>query len=249
MQSELVVPLRHKSRTIGALNILSHHPDQFTPRDVVIVSQFAAHVAVALVNARLFERSRLDAEAFETLAEIGREVASVLDLDELFTRIAQLAKRVIDYRTFGILLVNDNNELEMKLAVKYGEKVRSAARGARRRAGRVRRAAPRGGARSRRVAGSALHQPRAGRPLGAGHPAAAEGSLHRRRRSREPRARRVQQARRRDPDAAREPGGGGDRERAALRGSARQRRSGSRRKCGSPSASRRRCCPRGRPSG
>jgi sigma-B regulation protein RsbU (phosphoserine phosphatase) len=123
MQSELVVPFRHKSRPIGALNILSHHPGQFTQRDVAIVSQFAAHVAVALVNARLFERSRLDAEAFETLAEIGREVASVLDLDELFTRIAQLAKRVIDYRTFGILLVNDGNELEMKLAVKYGEKV------------------------------------------------------------------------------------------------------------------------------
>jgi sigma-B regulation protein RsbU (phosphoserine phosphatase) len=123
MQSELVVPLRHKSRPIGALNILSHNQGQFTQRDVAIVSQFAAHVAVALVNARLFERSRLDAEAFETLAEIGREVASVLDLDELFTRIAQLAKRLIDYRTFGILLVNDANELEMKLAVKYGEKV------------------------------------------------------------------------------------------------------------------------------
>ena len=123
MHSELVVPLRHKSRPIGALNILSHNQGQFTQRDVAIVSQFAAHVAVALVNARLFERSRLDAEAFETLAEIGREVASVLDLDELFTRIAQLTKRVIDYRTFGILLVNDDNELEMKLAVKYGEKV------------------------------------------------------------------------------------------------------------------------------
>jgi sigma-B regulation protein RsbU (phosphoserine phosphatase) len=123
MQSELVVPLRHKSRPIGALNILSGNRGQFTQRDVAIASQFAAHVAVALVNARLFERSRLDAEAFETLAEIGHEVASVLDLDELFTRIAQLAKRVIDYRTFGILLVNDDNQLEMKLAVKYGEKV------------------------------------------------------------------------------------------------------------------------------
>ncbi|MGH9370630.1 MAG: SpoIIE family protein phosphatase, partial [Vicinamibacterales bacterium] len=123
MRSELVVPLRHKSKTIGALNILSRNRDQFTIRDVGIATQFAAHVAVALVNARLFERSRLDAEAFETLAEIGREVASVLDLDELFTRIAQLTKRVIDYRTFGILLVDDDNELEMKLAVHYGEKV------------------------------------------------------------------------------------------------------------------------------
>jgi sigma-B regulation protein RsbU (phosphoserine phosphatase) len=79
---------------------------------------------VALVNARLFDHSRRDAEAFETLAEIGHEVASVLDVDELFSRIAQLAKRVIDYRTFGILLLNEETgELEMKLAVQYGEKV------------------------------------------------------------------------------------------------------------------------------
>jgi sigma-B regulation protein RsbU (phosphoserine phosphatase) len=123
MNSEIVVPLMHKSRPIGALNILSHNRDQFTIRDVAIVRQFGAHVAIALVNARLFERSRRDAEAFETLAEIGRDVAAVLDVDELFARIAQLTKRVIDYRTFGILLLNDDDELEMKLAVQYGEKV------------------------------------------------------------------------------------------------------------------------------
>ena len=124
MNSEIVVPLLHKSRPIGALNILSRHRNQFTPDDVAIVRQFGAHVAVALVNARLFDRSRRDAEAFETLAEIGRDVAAVLDLDELFSRIAQLTKRVIDYRTFGILLLNEERgELEMKLAVQYGEKV------------------------------------------------------------------------------------------------------------------------------
>ena len=123
MNSEIVVPLLHKSRPIGALNILSQNQNQFTHRDVSILSQFGAQVAVALVNARLYERSRLDAEAFETLAEIGREVASVLDLEELFTRIAQLTRRVIDYRTFGIFLLNDLGELEIKVAVKFGEKV------------------------------------------------------------------------------------------------------------------------------
>jgi sigma-B regulation protein RsbU (phosphoserine phosphatase) len=123
MQSEVVVPLTHKSRPIGALNVLSCHRDAFTIDDVAILRQFGAHVAVALANARLYERSRLDAEAFETLAEIGRDVASVLDLDELFTRIAQLARRLIDYRTFGILLLNADLELEIKLAVHYGEKV------------------------------------------------------------------------------------------------------------------------------
>jgi sigma-B regulation protein RsbU (phosphoserine phosphatase) len=72
----------------------------------------------------MFERERLDSEAFETLAEIGREVAAVLDLNELLSHIAQLLRRVVDYRTFGILLLNDEtHELEMTVAVKYGEKV------------------------------------------------------------------------------------------------------------------------------
>jgi sigma-B regulation protein RsbU (phosphoserine phosphatase) len=123
MCSELVVPLLHKKRSIGALNLLSHHKDQFTASDVELLRQFAAHVAVGIVNARLFERSRSDADAFETLAEIGRDVASVLDLDELFARIAQSMRRVIDYRTFGIWLLNADRELEIKHAVHYGEHI------------------------------------------------------------------------------------------------------------------------------
>ena len=124
MRSELVVPLRHKGSVTGALNLLSQECDSFTERDIAILRQFGAHVAVALANVRLFERERKNARAFETLAEIAREVASILDLDELFSRIAYLTCRVIDYRTFGILLVNEQRgELEMKLAVKYGEQV------------------------------------------------------------------------------------------------------------------------------
>lgn len=123
MRSEMVVPLLHKSRPIGALNILSRSPNAFSLSDVPILRQFGAHVAVALVNARLYERSRLDADAFETLAEIGSDVASILDVDELLTRIAQLTKRLIEYRTFGLFLLNENSELEIKVAVKYGEQV------------------------------------------------------------------------------------------------------------------------------
>src|SRR5437763_17042638 len=124
MASELVVPLLHKKRPIGALNLLSHRKDQFSAGDLELLRQFGAHVSVGIVNARLFERSRADADAFETLAEIGRDVAAVLDLDDLFTRIAQLMRRVIDYRTFGIWILNEGRaDLEIKLAVQYGERV------------------------------------------------------------------------------------------------------------------------------
>ena len=124
MVSSLTVPLVHHAKPIGALNMLSRERDRFSDREAAILRQFGAHVAAALVNARLFERQRADAEAFETLAEIGHEVAAVLDLDELLSRIAQLAKRVIDYRTFGILLLDPEAEqLEMTVAVQYDEKV------------------------------------------------------------------------------------------------------------------------------
>ncbi len=122
--AELVVPLRRKGRVIGALNLLSDTVGQFTVTDEAVLRQFAAHVAVAIENARLFEHERDYTSTLETLAEIAHEFAAILNLDELLTRIASLTRRLIDYRTFGIVLLNEETqELEIKTAVRYGEKV------------------------------------------------------------------------------------------------------------------------------
>jgi phosphoserine phosphatase RsbU/P len=122
MLSQLAVPMRRKGRVIGALNLLNEVEGAFTAQDEALLRQFAAHVAVAIENARLFESERHYVDTLETLAEIGREMSSILDLDQLLTRIASLTKRLIDYRTFGILLLNEPaQELEMKLAVSYGK--------------------------------------------------------------------------------------------------------------------------------
>jgi len=122
MLSQLAVPMRQKGKVIGALNLLNEAEGAFTPQDEALLRQFAAHVAVALENARLFKSERHYVDTLETLAEIGREMSSILDLDALLTRIASLTKRLIDYRTFGILLLDETTgELEMKLAVRYGK--------------------------------------------------------------------------------------------------------------------------------
>jgi len=122
MLSQLAVPMRRKGKVIGALNLLDETEGAFTSQDEILLRQFAAHVAVAIENARLFRSERQYVDTLETLAEIGREMSSILDLDVLLTRIASLTKRLIDYRTFGILLLNETTqELEMKLAVRYGK--------------------------------------------------------------------------------------------------------------------------------
>ena len=193
MASTVAVPLIHKAKPIGVLNILSKSRDRYTERDATILGQFASHVASALVNARLFERERQDADAFEMLAEIGREVAAVLDLDQLLARIAQLTKRIVDYRTFGILLLQ-------RVHTRTGDEGRPCSTARRRRLPKValgeglvgyaalhREAVLVPG----RVQGPALHQGGGRRPVRAGDSHAAPGPLHRRVRPRESRARRV----------------------------------------------------------
>jgi len=94
MLSQLAVPLRRKGKVIGALNLLNEVEGAFTSQDEALLRQFAAHVAVAIENARLFESERQYVDTLETLAEIGREMSSILDLDALLTRIASLTKRL-----------------------------------------------------------------------------------------------------------------------------------------------------------
>ncbi|OFW46922.1 MAG: hypothetical protein A3J29_09110 [Acidobacteria bacterium RIFCSPLOWO2_12_FULL_67_14b] len=121
-KSQLAVPLRHQGKVIGALNLLSDRLAAFTERDEWILRQFGAHVAQAIVTARLFESEREYADMLEMMAEIGHEMSAILDLDELLTRLAHLLKRVIDYRIFGIALLDEESQtLEMKVAIKYGD--------------------------------------------------------------------------------------------------------------------------------
>src|ERR1044072_982652 len=80
MLSQLAVPMRRKGEVIGALNLLNESEGAFTFQDEALLRQFAAHVAVAIENARLFESERHYVETLETLAEIGRGVGWVAGL-------------------------------------------------------------------------------------------------------------------------------------------------------------------------
>ena len=90
LNAELVAPLRRKGRVIGALNLLSdqagpvHRDRRDDPAPVRRARRRRDRERAAL-------RARADyTETLETLAEIAREFASILNLDELLTRIANL---------------------------------------------------------------------------------------------------------------------------------------------------------------
>ena len=103
------------------LNIEGPAAEPFTPAARAALQVLAGHLAVAIENATLYRETRWYAGLLATLYEIGKETASILDLDLLLQRLAEIVKRVIDYEMFGILLLDeDRQELVLRKAVNFG---------------------------------------------------------------------------------------------------------------------------------
>jgi sigma-B regulation protein RsbU (phosphoserine phosphatase) len=122
VRSELVVPLVVKGQSIGVLDIQSTQVDYFTRDQQSVLTLMASRLAVAIENARLFERVRSQADTLLVLNEVGREANSILDVEELLRRAAELVKRVINYQILGILLYDESTHVfRHRLDVKYGQ--------------------------------------------------------------------------------------------------------------------------------
>ena len=122
VRSELVVPLMVKGQAIGVLDIQSTQVDYFTRDQQSVLTLMASRLATAIENARLFERIRSQADTLLVLNEVGREANSILAVEELLRRAAELVKRVIDYQILGILLYDEStNTFRHRLDMKYGQ--------------------------------------------------------------------------------------------------------------------------------
>jgi sigma-B regulation protein RsbU (phosphoserine phosphatase) len=81
-------------------------------------------MAVGIENSRLHTRTTRQARTLLLLNEIARELTSILNLDELLKRIAELLKRLIDYQMFSILLLDATGEkLQHRFAQRFEERL------------------------------------------------------------------------------------------------------------------------------
>lgn len=124
VRSELAVPLLFRGKCVGVLDIQSRHLNYFTKDQQRIVTLLASRLAVAIENARLFQKVRTQAETLLVLNEVSREISSILDVEELLRRAAELVKRVIDYQIVSIMLYDEEQKVfRHRLDVKHGQRV------------------------------------------------------------------------------------------------------------------------------
>ncbi len=124
IQSELALPLIVKNRVIGVIDIEAREKNYFTEEHKRLLTLIGSRMAVGIENARLHTRVTRQARTLLLLNEIARELSSILNLDQLLKRIAELLKRLIDYQMFSILLVDAAGEkLQHRFSQRFAERL------------------------------------------------------------------------------------------------------------------------------
>ena len=124
VRSELAIPLITKNRVIGVIDLEAREPGYFTEEHKKLLTLVASRMAAGIENAQLYARTTKQARILLLLNEIARELTSILNLDELFGRIAELVRRLIDYQMFSILLLDPAGEkLQHRFSLRFNENI------------------------------------------------------------------------------------------------------------------------------
>ncbi|HLW86729.1 MAG TPA: SpoIIE family protein phosphatase [Candidatus Sulfotelmatobacter sp.] len=124
VRAELAVPLLTKNRVIGVIDLEAREPGYFTEEHSRLLTLVASRMAAGIENAQLYTRTMRQSRILLLLNEIARELTSILNLDELLGRIAELLRRLIDYQMFSILLLDATGEkLQHRFSLRFNESI------------------------------------------------------------------------------------------------------------------------------
>lgn len=126
----MAVPLQHKDRVIGLLNLSSDRESFYTQEHARLARVLAGQVAAAIESARLYESAAGRTRELSTLLDVSRSVAATLDLEALLRIILEQVRVVADYdrASFGVL---EGDTLEIRSSTWVSEQREGLPEGAR----------------------------------------------------------------------------------------------------------------------
>ena len=124
VRSELAVPMIARGKLVGVIDLQSTRERAYTEQDRALLRLIGTRVASSIDNARLYLRVERQNRMFRTLATFSQEFSSILDLDELLSKIAKTVRALMDYDAFSIMLVDEERKvLRHRFSERYDERV------------------------------------------------------------------------------------------------------------------------------
>ncbi|MCK4774857.1 MAG: GAF domain-containing protein, partial [Candidatus Krumholzibacteria bacterium] len=111
-RSLMAIPLLRRGKLIGVLEVINQKRRKpFTEEDLSLAITLGEHIAIALANARLFERAeRLGLEA-TLLARVSADMGKSLSLDEVLERILKNLEKLIPFNAAAVFVLDRRKNL------------------------------------------------------------------------------------------------------------------------------------------
>jgi sigma-B regulation protein RsbU (phosphoserine phosphatase) len=123
VRSELAVPMIARGKLVGVIDMQSTQANAFTSEDTALLQLLASRVGSSIYNARLFRRVDRQNRTLKSLARISQELSSILNLEELLSKIAGTVRGLINYDAFSVLLVDEREGvLRHHFSIRFDER-------------------------------------------------------------------------------------------------------------------------------
>ena len=119
-RSEMALPLIVADEVIGALTVQSTEEAAFHEEDIDALQTMADQLAVAIQNAKLHRQEERRSRLLKAANRVGKEVASILDLDQLLPQTVNIICEAYGLYYAGVFLLDDKGEFAV-LRAGYGK--------------------------------------------------------------------------------------------------------------------------------
>ncbi len=107
-KSLLVVPVCSKRITLGTLFLVSQEVRDFNDEEIQLLISAGQQIGIAVDNASMFRAQQHRAEQFRVIAEVGRQITSIMDIDELLNHVVNLIQKTFKYDHVAIATIEDD---------------------------------------------------------------------------------------------------------------------------------------------
>ena len=108
-QGLIIIPLVSRGQILGTLFLLTHEDRVYEAKDIELLTAVGAQIGGAIENAKFFEDEHRRSEQFRVLAEVGRRVSTILDVNEVLETVVRLIHDTFGYYHVAIGLVEGDD--------------------------------------------------------------------------------------------------------------------------------------------
>ncbi|MCS6885284.1 MAG: ATP-binding protein [Acidobacteriota bacterium] len=122
VQTAVFVPLHSRDSTIGFMILPLNNYRKFSSDDLRLFTSIGSQVGLAIEAARLYENSQRLARQMAALFEVGKTISAHLELQPLFSSIAENAAKLLDADQTAVVILDRNSKAVVTTAEWHSKK-------------------------------------------------------------------------------------------------------------------------------